>query len=113
MEIQIIRNENQNSFSIIADVNKEVFLTKLPIAIFQEVVREVGKRIADEVMSKKGKEIMKSISPEAIANMAIAEAGAAVNETLKKKLPDKILEVVRKETEVWQRGFFGGMKRIK
>jgi hypothetical protein len=32
---------------------------------------------------------------------------------LHKKLPDKILEVVRTEREVYQRGVFGGMTRIR
>lgn len=48
-------------------------------------------------------------------NMAIAEAGAAINETLHKKMPDKILEIEKRttETQVYQRGLLGGMRRIR
>ncbi len=45
--------------------------------------------------------------------MAVAEAGAAVNETLHKKMPDKILEIVREaDPVVLQRGIFGGLTRL-
>ena len=37
-----------------------------------------------------------------------------IRETLEKKMPDKILQVVTKgDKEVWQRGLLGGIKRIR
>lgn len=58
-------------------------------------------------------EILEKVTPAAIATMAIAEAGAAVNETLHKKMPDKIIEIEKRSQEVWMQPFFGYFKRIK
>lgn len=41
-----------------------------------------------------------------------AEGGAAINETLHKKLPDKILEIEKTKTEIYQKGIFGGLRKI-
>jgi hypothetical protein len=78
-----------------------------------EIIHRVGEQIAAEFLDKHGSEVMGRISADAVAQMAIAEAGAAVNHTLKQKLPDKILETVRTEKEVYQRGIFGGLSRIR
>jgi predicted HAD superfamily phosphohydrolase YqeG len=72
----------------------------------------VADQLATDILANNYNEIMSKISPEAIANMAIAEAGAAVNDTLKKKLPDKILEIEKHDTQIYQRGLLGGMTRI-
>lgn len=84
-------------------------LTK-PIQI--EVARIVAEQIAKDILEHHYTEIMENISPQAISNMAIAEAGAKINETLNKKLPDKITEIQKNHAEVYQKGLFGGMKKI-
>jgi hypothetical protein len=84
----------------------------LETSIRTEIVQKVAIQIATNIIANNYNEIMSKISPEAIANMAIAEAGAAVNETLKKKLPDKIMEIHKTYTQVYQRGIFGGVERI-
>lgn len=78
----------------------------------EQVLRLAAEKIADEWVKQHGAEVMALIRPEAIASMTMAEAADTVNETLHKKLPDKVLEVVRTEREVWQRGVFGGLRRI-
>lgn len=78
--------------------------------VITSVISAVSQRIADDYLAKHGAEVLAKISPEAIASMTIAEAGAAVNETLHKKLPDKVLEVERRV--VYQRGVFGGLRRL-
>jgi hypothetical protein len=78
--------------------------------VIASVIGEVSKRIADDYLANHATEVLAKITPEAVASMAIAEAGAAVNETLHKKLPDKILEVERRV--VYQRGVFGGLRRL-
>jgi hypothetical protein len=80
-------------------------------AVAEEMVREMAKQMATEYVKDHFKEIMERISPEAIANVAIAEAGAEIHTTLQKKLPDRIDRIV--ETEVYQKGVFGGIKRIR
>lgn len=83
--------------------------------IQRRVIELVAQQMAKDILENNYVEIMEKISPEAIANMAIAEAGAAINETLHKKLPEKILEIEKRvpETVVLQRGLLGGVKRIK
>lgn len=91
-------------------LNKE-FCTGPQIA--EAIIREAGSKVADHIIAHHLPEILEKISPDAIANMAIAEAGAAVNRTIKEKLPDKIVEVVRREKpHVYQNGLLGGLKRI-
>jgi len=92
---------------------KEVIVGYIAHAVPQEIISQVSKVIADYIIEKHFDEILQKVSPEAIANMAIAEAGAAVNETLHKKMPDKIVEIEKRSTEVYQRGLLGGLKRIK
>ena len=82
-------------------------------AIFARAVELVAEQLAKDILENNYAEIMERISPQAIANMVIAEAGAVVNETLHKKLPDKILEIEKRTTEVYQKGLLGGLKRIQ
>lgn len=87
----------------------------------EEVAREILSRaidaaasaIAERFLADHLQDVLAMLNPEAIANLAVADAAGAIRETLHKKLPDKILEVVRTEREVYQRGVFGGMRRIR
>jgi Mg/Co/Ni transporter MgtE len=81
-------------------------------SIKSRTIELVAQQLANDILANNYNEILSKISPEAIANMAIAEAGAAVNETLKKKLPDKILEIEKHDTRVYRRGILGGVTRI-
>ena len=77
------------------------------------IVREAASKIADYIIAHHLPEILEKISPDAIATMTIAEMGAAVNETLKAKLPDKIVHIEHPAmTRIYQKGVFGGLKRI-
>lgn len=79
----------------------------------EAIIRNAGAKVADHIIANYLPEILEKISPDAIANMAIAEAAAAVNQTLKQKMPDKIVEIVRRESpQVYQKGLLGGLKRI-
>jgi hypothetical protein len=113
MTMQIIKESNpcERGYMYNVFVSQEECIT-LGNAIRTEIVGQVAKQIANDILANNYDEILSQISPEAIANMAIAEAGAAVNETLHKKLPDKILEIEKHDTRVYQRGLLGGVKRI-
>lgn len=77
--------------------------------LVQEIVRETAKRfVADHYQ-----ELAERMSQDTIANLAVAESAGELSKTIKQKLPDIILEVVRTEKEVWQRGPLGGMRRIR
>lgn len=78
-----------------------------------KILERIGEAIAQKYVAENYQKIVKKLSPDAIATLALAQAGAEVNKTLKEKIPDKVLEVVTRDTEVWQRGLLGGMKRIR
>jgi adenosine/AMP kinase len=80
----------------VASVNDlAMFLNKYSPEIINKVITKISEAIAAEFVLQYGPEIMARIDPQAIANMTIAAAGAKVNETLQKKFPDKVVEVVR------------------
>lgn len=83
--------------------------------LFSAVLDALSQHIAADYIEKHGTDIAAKLSPEAVENMTVAAAGAKINETLNKKMPDKILEVerTRTETQVYQRGLFGGLKRLR
>jgi hypothetical protein len=111
--MQIIKESNPHENGWVYNVyvaQEECIMLENSIKI--KIVELVAKQISDDILVNNYNEIMSRISPEAIANMAIAEAGAAVNETLHKKLPDKIVEIHTDDTKVYQRGLLGGVKRI-
>ena len=78
----------------------------------ETLINKIADTISEEIIKQRLPEIMEKISVEALANMTIAAAGAKINETLATKIPDKVLEICRTEKQVYQRGIFGGLKRI-
>ena len=114
IDTQILDGVTQDKLRFMATIDKmDLAENYIGMTLPQEIIREVSKVIADYIIEKHFDEILQKISPEAIANMSIAEAGAKINETLNKKMPDKILEIEKTRTEVYQRGLLGGFKRIK
>jgi 2-hydroxychromene-2-carboxylate isomerase len=81
--------------------------------ILQRAIEKVADAVAERFLSDHLQDTLAMLNPEAVANLAVADAAGAIREALHKKLPDKILEVVRTEREVYQRGVFGGMTRIR
>lgn len=112
MEIKTMEDHATRDLMYLVRVSRiEVAQMQNEIAAY--IVKRVGEHIAADFLEKHGSEVMAKLSPEAVAQMAIAEAGAAVNDTLKRKLPDKIIEVERQsEPVVYQRGIFGGLRRL-
>ena len=84
---------------------KVPYLTEFPEAIFQEVVRQIATRYVEEHYQ----EIAAKLDQNAIANLAIAEASKKIAEEIQRQ--PNIVE--RTRTEVYQRGVFGGMRRVR
>jgi hypothetical protein len=80
--------------------------------IVREIVARVSEHLAAEYLETHGAELLSHINADAVANMAIAEAGAAVNDTLKKKHAERVVRVPG-EREVYQTGIFGGLRRVR
>ena len=80
--------------------------------IYRRAIELIAKDVAAKFIEEHATDILKALDPVAIANLAIADSRASIREALHTKLPDKILEIVREDRTVYQRGIFGGMKRI-
>ena len=111
MQITSKYNHDTMGYSYEVSIGQEEIMA-LDKAIKSRTIELVAQQLANDILANNYNEIMSKISPESIANMAIAEAGASVNETLHKKLPDKILEIHKTDTQVYQRGLLGGLKRV-
>jgi hypothetical protein len=81
-------------------------------AILREMVERVAEHLAAEYLETHGAELLTQINADAVANMAIAEAGAAVNDTLKKTYAERVVHVPG-DREIYQRGIFGGLRRLR
>ena len=75
-----------------------------------EILCRIVAAIAERYVAEHYQEIVALIDQQAIATLAVAEAGAKIRETLERKIPDKVLEVER--TVLARRGLFGGIRRI-
>jgi hypothetical protein len=81
--------------------------------IMTRVFEKVSDAIAERFLADHLQDVLAMLNPEAVANLAVADAAGAIREALHEKLPDKIVEIVKTEREVYQRGVFGGMKRLR
>jgi len=115
--MEIYKGQNLQSLDAVLDVflYRNDFRELCQEKIINLTIEKVADRISNYIYQNYLPDILEKISPEALANMTIAEAGAKINETLQKKLPDKILEIekINTKTEVYQKGLFGGLKRIR
>lgn len=78
----------------------------LAIQILEECAHLIAKRYVDEHYG----EIVARLDQNAIARLAIADAGKKIAEEIRSS-PTIIRE--KADPEVYQRGFFGGTKRIR
>jgi hypothetical protein len=112
-EIEVELHERPETMSnvVVASFGKNILEKLLPTAIFERVVEKIAQVIAEKYTKKYAQDIMGKISQDAIATMVVAQSGNAIKDMLDKKLPDKIIRETK--TQIYQRGIFGGMTRIK
>ena len=77
------------------------------IELSGDIYAQVSRIIAEEYVREHYQEIIKHIDQKAIATLSVAEAAAAIRVTLEKKMPDKILEVVKTKSIIIQKSIFG------
>jgi hypothetical protein len=82
-------------------------------AMYGEIIGRVAQLIAERYVADNYQEIIKHITPEAVATLTAAETAAKIRESLEKNIPSRVLEIEKTRTEVWQRGVLGGMSRIR
>lgn len=90
------------------DLEMKQYGDKVAVMVMQKIAEE----IAAQYLERHSTEVLSRINPEAVANMAIAEAGAEVNDTLKRKYAKEVVERMIEKPTVYQRGIFGGLRRL-
>jgi len=111
MKVQKSETTATGEKHFVISTNQEEWMLDMPNMVMRRVIEMAAEQITKEFVEKHSQDIIKCIDQQAIATLVVAEAGNAVKDMLDKKLPDKIEKVV--ETQVYQRGFFGGISRIK
>jgi hypothetical protein len=109
MKIDVCQNSADQTTDILCRLERSDMMAH---AMGEGILRFIAEEIAKRYVAEHYSEIVAGIDQQAIAALAIANAGVAINKTLQEKIPDKVLEVHRHSTEVWQRGIFGGLKRL-
>ena len=110
MKIDVVTTRAVDTGAYIVQARVEDVMTAaLPELLFREVVS----RIAERYVADNYQQIAALISQDAIATLSVAEAAAKVRASLENEIPDRVREVERVKREVYQRGIFGGLKRIE
>ena len=106
MDIKTVREDLGRTLKVEARFqDHEIAL--LGKAIYEHIVREVARQFVAENYT----EIAKHIDVQAIAQLSIARGAVEVSNAIKETQPPRI--VTEHHTEVYQRGLFGGVTRIK
>ena len=98
LDISVERFATEDKMAFVAKFDTDLMAR---IGMADQVLREVCKIVAERYVAENFQAICEHLSPEAVANLSIAESAAKIRETLEKKIPDKILEVTRTKTEVY------------
>lgn len=84
-------NLMEDRTSITWSFSDHYFQFKMATAVLASIAEKIATKWVEENYSS----IASKLDPQAIANLAIANSAAEVNKTLKEKIPDKVIEVVR------------------
>ncbi len=98
-------------FVITTTIGSEELLNNVMPKIFEAVIDGIASGLTKEYVRDHAQEIFAKINQEAIATMVVAQSGNAIKDMLDKKLPDKVIRET--ETEIYQRGIFGGITRVR
>ena len=69
-------------------------------AMYGEIIGRIAQTIADRYVADNYQEIVKHITPEAVAALTAAEAAAKIRESLEKNIPARVLEIEKTRTKV-------------
>jgi hypothetical protein len=81
--------------------------------IAEEFVAIAARMIAEKYVEEHYQEIAALIDQNALATLSVAEAASAVKKSLEVGVKQIVSAIPQKhDKEVWQRGVFGGMRKI-
>ena len=110
MKIEPYRSVNESELVAVLTVSDsdQAWLGR---AIYERVVTICAEHIAAVFLEQHQTDVLAQLDPQAIANLAVAASGGAIRDMLGKKLPD-VTHIVKAPAEVYQRGIFGGLRKI-
>lgn len=111
MKIQENISDSDGERHFMVTTSQEDWMINMPNMVMGRVIEMIAEKITEKFIKDHEQEVIKRIDPQAVATLVVAESGNAIKDMLDKKLPDKIEHIVK--TEVYQRGFLGGITRIK
>lgn len=106
VEVTTHRSVTSDTTHIVAKFSDVTLVTEnMAVAIYKIVCERIAERFCQEHYA----DIAGKLDQEAIANLAIAESAKKIAEEI------RLRPVVLKEVErqVYQRGFFGGVRRVR
>lgn len=81
-------------------------------SLFIKAIEKAAILIAERYVEENYMKIAEALSPQVIANLAIAKAGASIATELKQEAATKTKIVETVKTQVFQRGILGGLSRL-
>jgi len=75
-----------------------------------ELIHEIVRQVATKYVEENYQKLASLLDQQAIANLAIADAGKKIAEEIRSK--PTVLHDKEVRTEVYQRGIFGGMRKL-
>jgi hypothetical protein len=106
VEVKTAKSVSDNSTYIQAKISDVSLITEhMAMAIY----RNISEQIAERYVRENYAQIAAKLDQNAIANLAIAEASKKIAEEIQRR-PNVVHEV---ERQIFQRGIFGGLKRVR
>lgn len=106
-EINVHRSPIDDTTVLSAKINMtDIMSAQGAHILLVEILRAIAQRFVEEHYA----EIAAKLDQQAIANLAIAEAAKKIAEEIQRQ--PNIVHEVEHHTAVYQRGIFGGMRRV-
>jgi hypothetical protein len=96
--------------------DRTIFTTSISPSAMMEVrttdaiLHRIVELVAEKYVQENYPQLVAKIDQQAIANLVIAESGKKIAEEIRLTPPPPL---VQKETQIYQRGVFGGMRRVR
>lgn len=108
--LKVTKYRNSTEYSTMYEVTlPDTFLFSDQFAY--EVVRQIAEAVATKYVDEHYAEIAALLDQNAIANLAIADAGKKIAEEIQRR--PNIFHETEHHTEIYQRGLLGGLRRVK
>ena len=108
IEIETVQHPDSRKMSIMATFDQEALGA---VQMVEFIIGEIGRLVAERYVEENYGELVGKMDQQAIANLAIADAGKKIAEEI--RLKPTVVRERETRTEVYQRGLLGGVKRVR